>query len=983
MTFALVPSAALAQASITGTVRDSSGAVLPGVTVDALSPALIEKIRSVVTDGTGQYRIVDLRPGTYTVAFTLPGFNVVKREGIELAGSLTATVNAELRVGGVQETITVTGESPIVDVQTATQQRVLAKEVIDAIPTGRSHTTVAILIPGITGIRDVGGTSSLSVQGAMAIHGGASNDSRVLLDGLTIQNSEASGGLSNHMSDMGGTQEVTVDYAGGMAEQPYAGVRLNIVPREGGNDFRASVFATFANDKFESSNYTQDLKDRGLASPNTLKRVYDFNPVFGGPILRDKLWFFVGTRWVENNKFIAGRFFNLNAGDPNAWTYVADQSRPAFEKSTQRTVNGRLTWQASAKNKFGFYYDDQGRCLCNYASGVGTVPPSPEAMSRLDWPENRLMTGSWSSPLTSRLLLEVRFANRHETYDYPDTQLDGSKNFQLVQVTEQSTGLTYRSMGGIANGNRPFQQTASEIGQVATSLSYVTGAHALKVGFTDVWVQRESEAGARQPFPYSYRFNNGIPNLITEFAIPYHNITKQRAELGLYAQDKWTLNRLTLNLGVRYDYYNSYFPEQYLGPGPLMPTRNLTFPQTEGLNFNDITPRFGAAYDLFGNGKTAIKGNVGKYPGAVGVGQQLLGENANPALRIATTVTRSWNDSLYPVDDPRRANYVPDCDLISLEANGECGRVSDLSFGQPIPSTSIDPRITTGWRNRPYQWEFSAAVQQQLAARVSMNVGYFRRVFGNFGVTDNLLVAPADYSPFSITAPADPRLPDGGGYTVAGLYDLNPNRVGFVSNLALPASDFGKQIQHWNGMDVTMDARLQRGIVVQGGVSAGRQSTDNCAVVSKVDNPSQLYCHVDEALQTQVKLLGSYMVPRIGMQIAATFQSLPGPQILANYNAPNAIVQPSLGRPLSGGAANVTVNLVQPGTMYVERSNQLDLRFSKTVRLSRLRTGLNLDLYNALNANPVLTANNAFAAWQVPLTILNPRLVKFSVQLDF
>jgi hypothetical protein len=154
-------------------------------------------------------------------------------------------------------------------------------------------------------------------------------------------------------------------------------------------------------------------------------------------------------------------------------------------------------------------------------------------------------------------------------------------------------------------------------------------------------------------------------------------------------------------------------------------------------------------------------------------------------------------------------------------------------------------------------------------------------------------------------------------------------------------------------------------------------------VVSKVDNPSQLYCHVDEALQTQIKLLGSYLVPKIGMQIAATFQSLPGPQILANYNAPNAIVQPSLGRPLSGGAANVTVNLVQPGTMYVERSNQLDLRFSKTVRVSRFRTGLNLDLYNALNANPVLTANNAFAAWQVPLTILNPRLVKFSVQLDF
>ena len=823
----LIPSAAYAQASITGTVRDASGAVLPGVTVEAASPALIEKVRSVVSDGTGQYRIIDLRPGTYTVTFTLPGFNTVKREGIELTGSLTATVNGDLKVGGVEETITVTGESPIVDVQTATQQRVLGKDVVDALPTGRSHTTVAILIPGITGIRDVGGTSSLSTQGAMAIHGGSSGDSRVLVDGLTIQNSEASGSLSNHMSDMGGTQEVTVDYAGGMAEQPYAGVRINLVPREGGNTFRGSIFGTFANDKFEANNYTPELQARGLGAPNNLKRVYDFNPVIGGPILRQTLWFFVGTRWVENNKFIAGRFFNLNAGNPDAWTYQPDLSRQAFEKSTQRSVNGRLTWQASARNKFGFYIDDQGRCLCNYGSGVGTVPPSPEAMSRLSWPINRLITGSWSSPVTSRLLLEVRFANRRETYDYPDIQLDGSQNFPLVQVTEQSTGLTYRSMGGIANGNRPFQQTASKIGQAGASLSYVTGAHAFKGGFTQVWVERESEAGSRQPFPYSFRFNNGIPNQITEFAIPYHNITRQRAEFGLFAQDKWTLNRLTLNAGVRYDFYNSYFPEQFMGPGPLMPDRNLTFPKTEGLNFKDITPRFGAAYDLFGTGRTAIKATVGRYPGAVGIGQQLLGENANPALRLATTVTRSWDDRLYPVGDPRRMNYVPDCDLVSLELNGECGRVSDLSFGKPIPSTSLDPRVVTGWGTRPDQWELSAAVQHQLAPRVSMNVGYFRRVFGNFTVTDNLLAGPSDYSVFDILAPVDPRLPGGGGYAITGLYNLNPDRVGMVENLARPAADFGRQMQHWNGMDVTVDARLLQGIVLQGeSAPAGSRPTN-------------------------------------------------------------------------------------------------------------------------------------------------------------
>ena len=199
-------------------------------------------------------------------------------------------------------------------------------------------------------------------------------------------------------------------------------------------------------------------------------------------------------------------------------------------------------------------------------------------MSRLDWPINRLLTGSWSSPLTSRLLLEVRFAARRETYDYPDTQLDGTRNFQLVQVTEQSTGLTYRSMGGIANGNRPFQQTASKIGQAGASLSYVTGAHAFKFGFTDVWVQRESDGGSRQPFPYSYRSNNGVPTLLTDFAI---RITTSRdSAVDSFA---WTSGRSTTHAQHRRPMrlLQLAFPRPFMGRGAHA-GRNITFPKTEG-----------------------------------------------------------------------------------------------------------------------------------------------------------------------------------------------------------------------------------------------------------------------------------------------------------------------------------------------------------------------------------------------------------------
>ena len=288
-----------------------------------------------------------------------------------------------------------------------------------------------------------------------------------------------------------------------------------------------------------------------------------------------------------------------------------------------------------------------------------------------------------------------------------------------------------------------------------------------------------------------------------------------------------------------------------------------------------------------------------------------------------------------------------------------------------------------GWNKRPYDWEFETGVQHQLLPRVGVDVSYFRRWYGNFTVTDNLLAAASDYSPFSVTAPADSRLPGGGGYAVSDLYNLNPNKVGQVNNLFTLASNYGNQIEHWNGVDVTLNVRLRQGTTVQGGMSTGRTSTDSCDVVAKIDNPSSLYCHVDTAFLTQVKFLGTYAVPKVDVQISATFRSVPGPQIVANYVAPNAVVQPSLGRPLSGGAANVTVNLVQPGTMYGERSNLLDMRFSKIFKFGRYRTSVNLDLSNALNSSAVTSLNNNLATWQVPTAIDLARFFKISASFDF
>jgi len=975
----MAPALAFAQASITGVVKDTSGSVLPGVTVAAASPVLIEKVRSVVTDGTGQYRIVDLRPGTYSVTFTLQGFATVQREGIGLTGAFTATVNADMRVGTVTETITVTGESPIVDVQSTQQQRVMQKEVIDAIPSGRSYQSLTVLIPGmVAGAQDVGGTNNLRNNAGLAIHGGRGGDARIMEDGLTIRNIGASGSFTNLFPDEGRTQEIVVDYASGNAELSFGGVRVNYIPKEGGNTFSGSFFGTGVSDSFQSDNYSEDLQARGLRAPNKMKRLYDISGSGGGPIKADSLWFYAAARRQVAENYLAGLYYNLNAGDPAKWAYAADSSQQAYNFTIQPSVSGRLTWQATPKHKFSFYYDYQPR---DYTVGNSTT--SPESVSQFTLDRSQVVAVGWSAPLTNKVLLDARLATHGENLHNAAWREDPNDVWRsLIAVTEQGgaiPGLLYRG-AGMQNGPLFIfaVMNAPNIWESRASLSYVTGAHAFKVGFLNGWgVQELLERDINSAT--SYRFNNGVPNQITMRASPITREDSMDSELGIYVQDRWTINRLTLNGGVRFDYFKTSFPETHVGPGPLVPNRNFTIAAYDWYNWKDISPRFGGVYDLFGNGKTALKASAGRF---VLAGDPTQG---NIFQILANTVTRSWGDA--------NANFVPDCDLLNLQQNGECGIVSDLRFGGTLPSTNLDEKTKKGWSVRPYNWEFSAGVQQELLPRLGVDVGYFRRIYGNFAVTDNRAVSAGDFTQYSIPAPSDPRLPDGGGYTVSGLYDLNPDKVGQVDNFVTFAENFGKQIEHWNGVDVSFNARLRQGLIVQGGFSTGRTSLDVCEIRAQLPelsvgapfavNQTNPQCHIDSIFLTQVKLLGTYTVPRIDVQVAATFQSLPGPHVLANYVATNAIIQPSLGRPLSGGAANATINVIEPGQTYGDRLNQLDLRFAKILRFGRTRTAINLDLYNALNANPVLTQNNNFAAWQVPLSILDARLLKISGQFDF
>ena len=999
VSLAVAPATAYAQASIVGSVRDNSGAVMPGVTVEASSPVLIEKTRSVVTSGTGQYAIVDLRPGTYTVTFTLPGFNTVKREGIELTGNFVASVSVEMRVGAVEETITVSGEAPTVDVTSSKRQQTISGDVIAAIPSSRQYFGLTTLVPAlnIQG-NDIGGASG-PIFSVFQIHGGRRNEGQVLVDGLSMGFQGM--GVSFYVPEVGTAQEVTFSLSGGLGEAPTGGPQMNIVPKAGGNTFSGSVFVTGANGAMQGDNITQEIRDAGLSGRNELKKLWEFNPALGGPIRRDRLWFYGTFRHQGNRQLVAGMFENRNAGDPTKWTYDPDESRQAIDDGTWKNGSLRLTWQATPRNKFNFWWDEQS--VCQHCEGGGSRTglvfaggiQSPEAHGRTEGFPQRMAQATWSSPASNRLLLEASLGLG------PDIQFGGlqknSYDNTLIRVTDQGgsiPNLAYRA----AFWSRPRGLTRV----VQGSLSYVTGSHNAKFGgryhYNDslgVNFYNDSQL--------AYTFLNGSPTQLTMFG--NHDVRQlvTQGMASLYAQDQWTRGRLTLQGGVRFEHLSAEFPDQQIGPNLYIPVPITFAARDSGVGVKDIMPRMGAAYDLFGNGRTAVKVSFGRYVTPTNSTEAYAG-GQNPINRVATMTNRSWTDN--------NRNFVPDCNLLNPALNGECGPWSNQNFGKEVFTTTYDPDLLTGWNKREYSWDLTTTVSQQLAPRVSVELSYARRVWGNFQVTDNRAVGPADFDPFTIVAPADQRLPNGGGYSLQ-FYDINPAKFGQFDNFITFSDNYGKQTYHFNGIDVNVNARFPFALTLQGGFSTGNMTEDDCEVgeqlpeiyvlpgsggtlpaVQSIAQWSRSYCRRESGYLTNVKTLATYTVPKVDVLVSGTFQSKPyvgsnfpsvaSQSIPANAVTPNSAIAPSLGRPLAGGAPVTLLGLVQPGEKYGDRLNQVDLRFGKLLRFGATRTLVALDLFNAFNTNTTDVYQTFYGPTYLnPASVMAARLAKISAQFDF
>jgi len=958
----LMPAVASAQSGFAGIVRDTTGAVLPGVTVEASSPVLIEGRRSAVTNERGQYKIVDLRPGTYTVTFSLPGFSTLKRDAIELPANFTAPINAELDVGGLEQTVTVTGETPVVDTQSALNQQVLPLQLVDTVPMGgRNIQSIGAVLTGITqSLPDVGGAQGMQ-QTYMATHGADPRDNSVQVDGMSLNGIEGDGAIQQYYNPLM-FSEMSYQTGAVSAETSGGGVRLNMIPKDGGNTFKSDLFFSITNAAFQAKSLTPALISRGLKSADAMDSMHDFNVAVGGPIKANRLWFFGSYRNWSVNQTVSNSFYNL---DRTFRTFNPDFSRQVIDNNLINSGIFRLTWQATSKLKASAYLDRIFK-FRGHERTQATGPWLEEAFGVRNPKIYYTAQIKLTATLTNKLLVDGGWSTNNETYTTWELQ-PSSLGANPIPHQDIILGNTWGAPPNSYFLHVPIRRTW------VTSLSYVTGAHAFKAGMQWGYGFNRSQKRFMQQGPNPgfsvdlvQRYRNGAPDSVQVYNAPVHGQENLNADVGLYVQDSWTLNRLTITPGFRFEHFNTSIALESVGSGRFVPER--TFRAVPNLpNWNDIAPRVGIAYDLFGNSKTALRGSVGKY--MVAFSTVGFAQIYNPMFE--DTDTRTWRD--LNGDD--------------IAQDNEIGASQNSQFGIAAVRRP-DPNI-----KRPYTVEYSASIQRELARGVSATFGYFRRDYHRLFYSENQAIGPQDFIPLVITNPTDG--------TPLTVYSLSPAKLGVID---IVDKNSATNSRVYNGFEATFNARL-RGATLFGGFNSGRQVSNNCQVLvgqnlngvanqpkTAASNPNTLrYCDqskYDIPFRTQFKVAGNYALP-LGLQVSGTLQSYPGtvsygngstatPWLNANYNV-NAAIARGLTQ------TQEIIPLIPPGTKFLKRWTQLDLRLAKKFRIRESAYWqVQADLFNSSNSHTVIAQNQTYgAALDQPTQVLQGRLLSFGAQLHF
>jgi hypothetical protein len=1154
---ALLPAVVCAQeGQIAGTVRDASGGVMPGVTVEASSPALIEKVRSTVTSSSGQYQLTNLPVGVYSVTFTLAGFSRQQRDNIELSSGFTASVNATMTVGQLTETVSVTASSPVVDVSNARQAITFQGADLRELPTPRNISSLLELTPGISSnyrpnpafgqpgvcvggigtfcnpgvngfnVGDTGaGFNSLSAFGD-ALGGTNMAQGRIMVDGQVINASTGgiAGMTGGYSADIAAAQEINIQVSGALGDSETGGASINIVPRTGGNRFAGDYNTTYT---------TAGWFDRNTSAYPTVPALfqavrydYDVSGDFGGPIKRDKLWFFAVARSQGIQKLPVGVDFwpNLYEGQAG-FNYVPNRQEDRVEyKNIWRNASARITYQATQRNKFNIFWDEQDFCQ-DPCHGVVSVFTSPESWWSVQVHPNRLQQLSWTNPWTNRILLEAGISATPQHYNTTEhRQFTNPRGIPRITEIGDTAGLhlnpdtgTLTRVNQFAGGcatvfiplNCGFALTSGSLNsalgggaevrdlsqyRTRASISYVSGRHHAKIGYDGGFFHQEQTNqvnDSRLSYYYvwpaancadtgtcgntSLQFPEDPTNLNRRPIPAYVQINTGSGTLkdqvrysAFYAQDQWTLRRFTVSGALRYDHASSSYGETCLGPDPFVPQqsngqRSYCVPESDGVSFHDITPRWGVTWDLFGNGRTSVKWNMGKYLTAAGISGIYSG--ANPARRTVNTLTRIWNDT----DGDR----VVDCDLNTFTPQGECGTFIPGSndttrFGrdplsldasgspiglqntqcgrteQGIPAAvqaycaAYGDTLMSGWGKRQREWQLGIGIQHEILPRLSGEVTYNRRMYSNLVTTDTLNIgcdrfgrgdvkqcqeamlrySNPSYDFYSVVAPVDPRLPDGGGYRVLGQ---------FTDRVTQPAGQPQAQTinpdleNYWQGVDTNFVWRGARGIRVNVGTSTGRPSRNTCFAM--VDAPSvggreghewEDGCATRVPFQTRMNGAVAYNIPWVDVLVSAVFQSLPGAEISASVTLPVSAItwmpesasratepcappNQALVGCVGAGRNQTTVNvpLLLNNEMFGERTTLWDLKLAKNIRFSNKRAVIGVDVYNLFNSDAIQTYNGTYTIdnpatpavevnnWLNPTGVVSPRFARLSVQFSF
>jgi len=958
------PGIARAQSAIAGVVKDTTGAVLPGVGVEASSDALIEKVRTVVTDETGQYRIVDLRPGTYVVTFILPGFNTVRREGIELGADFTASINVEMRVGALEETVTVSGQTPIVDVQSTARAQVLSREILDAVPAGRSYQGYAQMVPGIAlSSPDVGGEASMQ-NTYMSVHGASAANVTMQVDGQMINGLQSDGAVQTYFNNMM-SEEMSFQTAGIGADVSGGGVRVNMIPQTGGNRFAGAFFGSWAPGEWQSDNLTAQLRGQGLSAQSTVLKLWDFNFSEGGPIKRDKLWFFFSARHWGNYATVADTFYSADYGK----SFAPTSGPVGVDDQYIRSALLRMTWQMTPRMRVSAYNDQVDK----YRGHNMSAGQDPATAAR-NWYTPHYYTGAakWTMTASDRMLFEAGYSTNIEFYanhsvDPTVPKERGTAAWYATPVkTDLNLGTTWFAAADTFQGPERYVLQAS--------MTYVTGTHNIKTGIQRTWGPFNHTEDRNADLVQRYR--SGVPDSVTVYNTPRWWQERLNNDIGLYIQDSWTLKRLTLNPGLRWEYLNAQVTGTVAGAGRFVPERST--PTVENLpNWKDFSPRFGIVYDLFGNAKTAIKGTFSRYNGSSTTG---FTDDYNQ-LGTGNTAVLSWRD--LNGDDIAQGEFgcvylTPGCEINLAQLPN--------NFGGLVALRTPDPNFP-----RPYNIETSVSVQHEVLPRVSVTASWHHRTFHNLDITDYTFRTPSDYTPVTVVSPVDGEV-----FTVYN--------IGAAANRETQRVDRASpdRQQVYDGVELDFNARLPGGALLFGGVTSQHTLTINC---DQPDNPNALrFCDERERpnpFRTQVKAAGSYTLPWGGVQVAASLQSLPGAALLSNWNigrttryaancsapcTPGALVVPGLT------TASLVVPLIPSGYEFMDRFNQFDLKLAKLFTVRGVRLTGQFEMFNAINASPVLalrsgttTGGTYFGtpAYHQPGDIPQGRLYKVGMQIKW